>query len=1101
MGDQRRRRAVWGWFVLAFASEAFFAVLDYLIDEVVLIGGVVVGPLLASIRLGRRGTAWVAGVGLGLAIGVAAVEPGMDDAEQRIVSAIIAVLGSLLAIYLAHVREERERAAERLMAQHAVARVSAEAATLEVAAPQMLRAIGEALGWDLGALWELDLEGSTISRSASWHAPGYDLTSFDQEGADKKFSPGEGLPGRVWDLQAPVWIVDVQEDSNFPRAQAAAAAGLRSAFAFPTVSRDEVFGVMEFFSFERRRPDAGLLELMTTFGTQVGQYIEGKRAQQAVQESEAVKSAVIESALDCVITMDSEGRVVEFNPAAEQVFGYTRDQAIGAELAGLIIPPALRDDHRQGLRRYLETGEAPVFGGRLELEGMRADGSVFPVELTVQPIAGSAPPLFAGYLRDITQRRTAEAALRRSRDELDATLGNLADGVTVQDPSGALVYANQAAADTIGFASPAELLAAPAEEVMERFELLDEQGETLPVERLPGRRALAGEEPEPVVVRFRVRATGAESWSIVKATAVRDAAGQVVRAVNIFEDISEQKRIEIGQRFLADAGRLLGASLDYATTLRSVAQVAVPSFADWCAVDVLNDDGSLERVAVAHVDDAKLQLARELTERFPPDPHAPTGVPQVIRSGRAELYPHVSEELLAQNARNEEHLELIRSVGLHSAMIVPLPAWRGPLGTMTFVNSEAPRAFDEHDLALAEEVGRRAATAMENARLYGERAYIARTLQHSLLPPHLPEIAGLEVAARYRAAGEGNEVGGDFYDLFDTGDARWAVLIGDVCGKGADAAATTALARYTLRAAAMRERRPSRVLEQLNEALLRQRDDRQFCTVAYATVDVGAHGAELTVSCGGHPAPVVIRRGGGVEVTPCGGTLLGVVGDPELAEAAVGLSPGDALVLYTDGVTEARTADGLFGSDRLATVASGAAGLSATEIARRIEEAAASGELRDDLAIVVLRVPDSQNGRGAAPAVVALPGGGELFDLRLPATAEAIRSARHAVDRLQPALGAERLDDLRLLVSELVTNGLRHGSPGADDWIGLRVHREEGMLRVEVSDPGSGFDAALREAEPDATGGWGLYLVDRLAVHWGVERGERTMVWFDIPVD
>jgi PAS domain S-box-containing protein len=966
------------WFVLALGAEMLFAALDYLIEDVVLIGGVLVGPLLASIRLGRRGTSWVAVAGLVLAVGVAAVEPGMDDAEQRIVSAMIAVTGSILAVYLAHVRDERERAAAWLAAQHAVARVAAEEASLDQAAPRMLEAIGKALRWDVAVLWELDEEDDVLRCAATWHAPDRDVAAFERVVADREFAHGERLPGEAWAIRGPAWITDVAEDPRFKRAAGAIASGLRSGFAFPTLAEDEVLGVVEVYTSEQRMPDVELFEVMATFGTQLGQYIESKRAQRAVE--------------------------------------------------------------------------------------------------------------------------AGEAALRRSRDELEATLGNLADGVTVQDGSGRLVYANQAAADTIGFATPGELMAAPNEEVMSRFELSDEQGDPLPLERLPGRRALAGEDPEPLVVRFRVRATGAESWSIVKATAVRDAAGRVVRAVNIFEDITEQKRIEIGQRFLADAGRLLGASLDYATTLRSVAQVAVPSFADWCAVDVLGDDGSLQRVAVAHVDSDKLELARELTERYPPDPHATTGVPQVIRSGQAELYSHVSDEVLAQAARNQDHLELIRSVGLHSAMIVPLPAWRGALGAMTFVNSESQRAFDEHDLALAEEVGRRAATAMENARLYGERAYIARTLQHSLLPPHLPEIAGLEVAARYRAAGEGNEVGGDFYDLFDTGDARWAVLIGDVCGKGADAAATTALARYTLRAAAMRERRPSRVLEQLNEALLRQRDDRQFCTVAYATVDVGAHGAELTVSCGGHPAPVVIRRGGGVEVTPCGGTLLGVVGDPELAEAAIGLSPGDALVLYTDGVTEARTADGLFGSDRLATVASGAAGHSATEIARRIEEAAASGELRDDLAIVVLRVPDSQNGRGATPAVVALPAAGELFDLRLPATAEAIRSARHAVDRLEQALGPERLDDLRLLVSELVTNGLRHGSPDAEDWIGLRVHREEGTLRVEVSDPGSGFDAALREAEPDATGGWGLYLVDRLAERWGVERGKRTTVWFDIAV-
>jgi anti-sigma regulatory factor (Ser/Thr protein kinase) len=288
----------------------------------------------------------------------------------------------------------------------------------------------------------------------------------------------------------------------------------------------------------------------------------------------------------------------------------------------------------------------------------------------------------------------------------------------------------------------------------------------------------------------------------------------------------------------------------------------------------------------------------------------------------------------------------------------------------------------------------------------------------------------------------------------------------------------------------------------LNEALLRQRDDRQFCTVAYATIEIRPHGLELVIACGGHPPPFVVRRNGSVEPAPCGGTLLGVVPDPDLQEAALGLEPGDALVLYTDGVTEARMRDGLFGPERLATVAGGAAGRTATEIARRIEEAVAvSGDLRDDLAILVLRVPDGTNGRPAVSAAALAPGlavDGAPLALRLPATAGAIGSARHAVDGLAPVLDPDRLDDLRLLVSELVTNGLRHGGAGGHDWIGLSLAFDGEVVRVEVTDPGPGFDARLREVEPDATGGWGLYLVDRVATRWGVDLGERTTVWFEL---
>ena len=183
-------------------------------------------------------------------------------------------------------------------------------------------------------------------------------------------------------------------------------------------------------------------------------------------------------------------------------------------------------------------------------------------------------------------------------------------------------------------------------------------------------------------------------------------------------------------------------------------------------------------------------------------------------------------------------------------MIAPMTARGRTLGAMTFVSSHAARRFDKDDLGLAEELARRAATAVDNARLYAERAYIARTLQESLLPPTLPEIGGVEVAARFRAAGDGNEVGGDFYDLFDTGDANWAVVMGDVCGKGAEAAALTALARYTLRAAAMRQDSPSDVLSTLNEALVRQRADAQFCTVAFARLQRDGAGTRITVASG-----------------------------------------------------------------------------------------------------------------------------------------------------------------------------------------------------------------------------------------------------------
>jgi serine phosphatase RsbU (regulator of sigma subunit) len=273
------------------------------------------------------------------------------------------------------------------------------------------------------------------------------------------------------------------------------------------------------------------------------------------------------------------------------------------------------------------------------------------------------------------------------------------------------------------------------------------------------------------------------------------------------------------------------------------------------------------------------------------------------------------------------------------------------------LTKEAGRTFGPQDIAVADEIAFRAGSALDNALLYAEHTYISKTLQRSLLPPHLPDIPEIDVGARYSAAGEGYEVGGDFYDVFETGRDEWAVVVGDVCGKGADAAATTALARHTIRAAAMEARRPRRVLATLNEAMLRA--NTRFCTVVYARMKLFDGFVRVTVASGGHPLPVVLRRDGRLEPLGTPGTLLGTFADPQLAEERADLDPGDMVVLYTDGVTEARSGGRFFGEERLKEVIASCRGLSADEAAETIEEAALGfqgGTARDDIAVVVLKV-------------------------------------------------------------------------------------------------------------------------------------------------
>jgi serine phosphatase RsbU (regulator of sigma subunit) len=280
-------------------------------------------------------------------------------------------------------------------------------------------------------------------------------------------------------------------------------------------------------------------------------------------------------------------------------------------------------------------------------------------------------------------------------------------------------------------------------------------------------------------------------------------------------------------------------------------------------------------------------------------------------------------------------------------------------GTLTLASAESGRLFEQADIQLAEELARRAGVAIENSRLYTERTRIAHTLQARLLPERLPEIPGVVLAARYRAAGELNEVGGDFYDVFPRSRTDWAAVVGDVSGKGAEAAAVTALARYSLRAATMEEGAPSRALRRLNQAMLSD-GSQQFATVvlAYIAAD-GNGGLQVCVSLGGHPPPLVLRADGRIETPGSYGVLLGITEDPALYDRAFALQPGDLMLLYTDGVTEAGSRDRPLGEHGLRELIAGLTEREPEQIVDAVEQAvvdAQVGEPRDDIALLALTV-------------------------------------------------------------------------------------------------------------------------------------------------
>jgi PAS domain S-box-containing protein len=485
------------------------------------------------------------------------------------------------------------------------------------------------------------------------------------------------------------------------------------------------------------------------------------------------------------------------------------------------------------------------------------------------------------------------------------------------------------------------------------------------------RHALASGEPilEQEVEGESLVIPGEQRQWLISCTPVRAGDGSTLGVSSVVMDVTERRalleRERAGRRratFLARAGELLESSLDYETTLRNVAQIVVPEIVDWCVIHVVDEGGDIKLVAVAHADPEKEALAWDLEPRYPTQPDAPTGVAAVIRTGATEVVPEVTDEMLVAGAVDAEHLEIIRGLGLRGAIVAPLRARGRILGAVTFVAAESKRTFTRDDVDLVEELARRAGLSVDNARLYTERSAIAHTLQAELLPSRLPSIPGVRLAVRYRAAGELNEVGGDFYDVFERrGGAGWAFEIGDVSGKGAEAAAVTALARHTVRTASLQPATPSELLGTLNDALLLQRAGSEFCTVCLASLsldDAGGRGV-LTVALGGHPPALVLRADGTVDAVGEPGTLLGVFPDPDLREVDVALGSGDTVLLYTDGVTEAGPAGSEIGEDGLVRLLAGMGGMSPEEIVDAVEQAAVAiqdGQPRDDIALVAFAI-------------------------------------------------------------------------------------------------------------------------------------------------
>jgi serine phosphatase RsbU (regulator of sigma subunit) len=370
--------------------------------------------------------------------------------------------------------------------------------------------------------------------------------------------------------------------------------------------------------------------------------------------------------------------------------------------------------------------------------------------------------------------------------------------------------------------------------------------------------------------------------------------------------------------------------------------------------------------------DASLEPVLEELRRHPIDPEGPHPIAVAIRSGEMQIVPDISEQFRKEIAQSGAHYDALARWPAQSAVVAPLKARGKILGAAELASFSVERTYGAGEMSIISELMRRAANAVDNARLFEERSSLARTLQQSFLPPRLPEVPGAEFAARFQPAAGVAEVGGDFYEVFPAEDDAWTIIVGDVAGRGVEAATGTAIARHTARAAAIHGSSLVRILSMINQALYLQLHDSRFCTAVVGLLKIDGAGARLRVASAGHPLPLLLRPDGSVEPIGGKGALLGVLRDPDFAEEEVELRPGETVIFYTNGVSEIRAPHEL---EDLTTLVGTCVDLDATATAECIDQAIRemrpAGDLQDDALILVLRIVEGVGQAGTRQVPVS----------------------------------------------------------------------------------------------------------------------------------
>lgn len=555
--------------------------------------------------------------------------------------------------------------------------------------------------------------------------------------------------------------------------------------------------------------------------------------------------------------------------------------------------------------------------------------------------------------------------------------------------------------------------------------------------RLASERARALRDGTAMETELRLQGRdGKYRWFLLRSTPIRAESGAITGWIETATDIDKQKRAQAQQAFFALAGDVLSSTLDVGSTLERIARLAIASLGSWCQIDVPDAQGRLRVAVVAHQDPAKEAILAQLVDQRIYNEAAIVGPPGVLHTGKPQLLPRVSEHAVREVIPDPRHRDVYRRIGYASGLMVPLAIRGRVLGSLGIASADPSRLYTEFDIATAAELGRRGATALDNAHSFAREHRLATTLQRALLPAALPLTPAVSFDSAYAAAASdrGEAVGGDWYDAFAFGDCV-AISMGDVAGHGVEAAVTMSLARQAIRSGGLQHRAPRDVLAHANEVLALE-THRPMVTALFAVFDPNAH--ELQYSIAGHPQPILVDDDGHVTALSGAGPPLGEVFDPDLLETHRLPLPRDAaLVFYTDGLIEYRR-DLIAAQDRLRRNVQDRYFLSEESPAQAIIDGMLDAPQRDDIAVLVMRVHDP------AP---------DSLRMTMPARARSAPLLRERLRAyaLQNGAGDNTLYRMLNAVGEALANAVQHaGAQNDPGTIALHARREGEEFLVEV---------------------------------------------------